>query len=97
MIAIRRPVNVDRLADERAQQRQRQEPVRDRRLERRLGRRARRVDVDPLVIAGRVGELIDALLRDLEPVADGDLLADAVASVRTSMSIMSIRQLESSA
>ncbi len=37
------------------------------------------IDVDPLMIAGRVGELVDARLRHLEPVADGDLLADPVA------------------
>ena len=38
-----------------------------------------RIDVDPLVIAGRVGELIDARLRDLEPIAYRELLADARA------------------
>ena len=37
------------------------------------------IHVNPLVIAGRVGELVDARLRDLQPVADGDLLADPVA------------------
>jgi hypothetical protein len=35
--------------------------------------------VNPLMIAGGIRELIDARLRDLEPVADGNLLADAIA------------------
>ena len=35
--------------------------------------------MDPLVIAGGVGELVDARLRHLHPVADRDLLADAGA------------------
>src|SRR5882762_2754621 len=67
------------VADECAHQRQGQEPVRDGGPERRLHGRARFVDVNPLLIASRVGELIDAGLRDFEPLADGDLLADAVA------------------
>jgi hypothetical protein len=53
--------------------------VRDRGLERRFPGRARGVDVNPLMIAGGVGELLDAILRDRKPVADGDLLADAIA------------------
>jgi len=32
--------------------------------------------MDPLVVAGRLGELIDPLLRDLHPAADPDLGAD---------------------
>ena len=36
---------------------------------------ARSVDVDPLVVAGRVGELVDALLGDLDPVAVAEVLA----------------------
>jgi hypothetical protein len=51
-----------RVAHERAQERQRKESVGDRRLVRRFGCRARRVDVNPLVIASRVGKLVDALL-----------------------------------
>src|SRR6185369_15161051 len=51
--------------------------VRDRRFERRLDGGSRGIDVDPLRVAGGGGELIDALLRDLEPVADRDFLADA--------------------
>ena len=34
------------------------------------------IDVDPLVVVGRVGEELDPLLGDLDPVADGDVLAD---------------------
>ena len=34
------------------------------------------VDVDPLVVAGRVGERVDPLLVDLEPLAGAELLAD---------------------
>src|SRR5215208_2402898 len=39
--------------------------------------RARRIDVDPLEIPDRLGEGVDALLRDLDPRRDADLLADA--------------------
>jgi len=84
-----------RVADEGTQKRQRQEAVRDRGLERRFGRRAHGVGVDPLAVAGRLGELIDARLGDLEPVADRDFLADAIAQRRRTsvMSIMSPRRL----
>ena len=37
--------------------------------------RALHVDVDPLVVAGDVGERVDVLLRDLVPVAGAELLA----------------------
>jgi hypothetical protein len=60
--------------------------VRDRRLERRFRRSARGIHVDPLTIAGGVGELFDACLGDLEPVADGDLLADALVK-RTNVDV----------
>ena len=33
------------------------------------------VDVDPLVVAGGLGERVDPLLGDLDPVAGADLLA----------------------
>src|SRR4051812_27067820 len=59
-------------------QRQRQKPMRDRRTEWRLAFGARRIDMDPLPIVGRVGELIDARLRDLEPLADRNFLPDAM-------------------
>src|SRR5436853_4577341 len=32
------------------------------------------IDMDPLMVAGRVGEFVDLLLRYREPVADADLL-----------------------
>ena len=31
------------------------------------------VDVDPLVVAGRLGEAVDAVLVDLEPVAGAEV------------------------
>jgi hypothetical protein len=34
--------------------------------------------VNPLVIASRAGELLDTFLRDRKPVADRNLLADAI-------------------
>jgi hypothetical protein len=34
--------------------------------------------MDPLEVAGGLGELVDALLGDGDPVADGDFLADQV-------------------
>jgi hypothetical protein len=46
--------------------------VGDRAAERRL-RGALRVDVDPLVVAGHVGEGVDLGLRDLVPVGDAEL------------------------
>jgi hypothetical protein len=73
---MRRPVKVIDSRISVLQQRQGQEPVSDRRLRRHLGRGAHGIDVDPLVIPGRVGELVDARLRHLEPVADRNLLAD---------------------
>ena len=50
--------------------------MRDRRAERALGLRALDVDVDPLVVAGQLGEPVDVLLGDLAPVARADGLAD---------------------
>ena len=48
--------------------------MRDRRTERSLSR-TDRIDVDPLVIIGRVGEQVDALLRDLQPIGRTELAA----------------------
>ena len=45
------------------------------------GRRAHRVDVDPLAVAGRLGEAVDARLVDRDPVADADLLADPIGQI----------------
>ena len=42
-----------------------------------LAGRPFRVDVDPVRVEGRVGEPVDLVLADREPVRDGDLLADA--------------------
>jgi hypothetical protein len=53
--------------------------VRDRRFRGQLARGARRIDVDPLAVFGGGRELVDPLLRNVEPVADGYLLAEAVA------------------
>src|SRR5581483_1016223 len=38
-----------------------------------------RIDVDPLVVTGGVGELVDLLLGDLVPLARGQRLADQLA------------------
>src|SRR5262249_59728557 len=53
------------------QEREGQEAVRDRRLEGALAPRALDVRVDPLVVAGQLGEVVDDLLGDLELVAPG--------------------------
>jgi hypothetical protein len=50
--------------------------VRDRAAEGALGRGALDVDVDPLVVTGRVGEQVDVLLGDLVPVAAAEVGAD---------------------
>ena len=55
-------------------QRQRVVAVGDRAAERRL-LRALGIDVDPLVVAGGVGERVDVVLGDLVPVGDAELLA----------------------
>ena len=47
----------------------------DRAAERALGLRALHVDVDPLVVTGRVGEEVHPVLGDLHPVAGAELLA----------------------
>jgi hypothetical protein len=51
--------------------------VRDGRLERALALGALHVDVDPLMVAGQVGELLDHVLRDLDGLAPAaELVAD---------------------
>src|SRR5439155_2602185 len=40
------------------------------------------VAVDPLAVQGHVGEGVDPLLRDGQPVADADLLADEALEFR---------------
>ena len=49
--------------------------MRDRAAERALLCGAFRVDVDPLVVAGGVGELVHLVLGDLDPVAVAEMLA----------------------
>src|SRR5213078_4195783 len=60
---------------EHRQQRQREEAVRDRAAERRSPG-ALPVDVDPLEVPGGLGELVDPVLRDLDPGRHGDFLTD---------------------
>src|SRR5205823_2330875 len=56
-------------------EREREEAVRDGAAEgRALG--ARGIDMDPLEVLDRLGEGVDALLRDLDPRRDADFLAD---------------------
>ena len=40
-----------------------------------------RVDVDPLLVAGRFGELVDAILGNFDLVADADFGADSALEV----------------
>ena len=47
-----------------------------------LGSRALAVDMNPLVIAGGVGEGVDARLVDSHPVGDAKFLADQSGYVR---------------
>ncbi len=51
--------------------------MRDRGAERALSRLGR-VDVDPLVVAGGVGELVDPLLGDLQPLRGAEIGPDGV-------------------
>ena len=62
------------LLAEGGRERQRVVAVGDRAAERRLAR-ALRVDVDPLVVAGDVGERVDVVLGDLVPVGGAEVLA----------------------
>ena len=49
--------------------------MRDRLAARHLALGALDIDMDPLMVAGGVGEFVDLLLGHCEPVADPDLLA----------------------
>src|ERR1700730_10534367 len=49
--------------------------MRDRLAARHFALGALDIDMDPLMVAGRVGEFVDLLLGDRVPVADPDLLA----------------------
>src|SRR5215211_286384 len=66
----------EHLRGERREQGQGQVAVGDRAAEGALGFRALDVDVDPLVVTGRLGELVHVLLGDLVPVAGAELAAD---------------------
>ena len=39
------------------------------------------VDVDPLVVAGRLGERVDAVLGDLQPLGGAEVLAHGVGQL----------------
>src|SRR5579859_2428961 len=71
-----RLAELQRHIEEVAQQGQRQKTVRDRHAERRFTARAFDIDVDPLMVSGGFGKAVDALLRNFQPVADHDFLAD---------------------
>ena len=44
-------------------------------------RRPLEIGVDPLMVAGRFGELIDPFLRDFEPVGEGNLPSDELTQL----------------
>ena len=67
--------HADDLGHQRRQQAQREKAVRDRRTQRRVAPRALGIDVDPLVVAAHVRELVDQRLRDGAPRALADALA----------------------
>src|SRR3954452_3194373 len=60
------------------QQRQCEKTVSDGRFERRFTAGAVNVHVDPLMVERGVGKLLDALLRDFEPIGNSDFLTDQV-------------------
>ena len=62
-------------------QRQCQIAVGDRLAARHLALGALDIDMNPLMIAGRIGEFVDDRLIDGKPVADADLLADILSEV----------------
>ena len=68
-------------------QRERQVAVRDGGPEGTLLRSAFDVDVDPLVVAGELRELVDHLLGDLAPLPRPDLLADERAQPLDSLDL----------
>ena len=72
--------DLHQLLADRRHQRQREEAVRDRAAERRL-LGPLDVDVDELVVVGRVGELVDARLGHLLPVGVADVRARALAQL----------------
>ena len=55
--------------------------MRDGRPELRLPARALGVHVDPLMVSDTLSKSVDAVLTDLQPIADDDLLPDLVAQI----------------
>src|SRR5271170_93056 len=62
-------------------QRQCQVAVGDRLAARHLALGALDIDMDPLMVAGRIGEFVDDCLVEGEPVADPNLLADILGEI----------------
>ena len=82
---VRAPCRASRCEDPALQcrhQRQHEEPVRDRLAAGHLPLRALAIDVNPEVVAGHPGEVVDVPLLDSEPVALAELLADMRNQVR---------------
>src|SRR5579883_369921 len=77
----RRDFELDGFMDHPAEQGNREEAVGDGGVERRFAARPLGVGVDPLVVAGEIGEAADHLLRDDEPRADAGLAADRFANL----------------
>ena len=69
---------LDRLPHEMAHQGQRQKAVRDCSAIRRFAPRALGIDVNPLAVSRRFGELQDALLRHGQPIGRGNFAAHIV-------------------
>ena len=69
-------LNLQSLMHEMRQQRQCEKAMSDRRFERRLAARALNVHVDPLMVERGIGKLLDALLCHVEPISNGNFLAD---------------------
>src|SRR6185369_3987096 len=55
--------------------------MRDGCFERRLSRGPLDVEVNPLPVFSRFGKLVDAILRNVEPVADADLFAEILVEL----------------
>src|SRR5215217_4639540 len=72
---------LEQLRPEAVDHRQRAVAVRDRRAEGAVGLGTLDIDVDPLVVAGELGELVDVRLGDLAPLARADHLPDEPADL----------------
>ena len=60
------------------QQRQRKKAVSNRRFEGRFPAGTLDVNMNPLMVERGIGKLLDAFLRDDEPVSDSDFLTDEI-------------------